>query len=286
MPPNPKNVKIGLIQMKMVPEPEKNLAHAISLIGKAAARGAKIICLPELFTTKYFAQHRGKAEQFSESIRGRTAEALSEAARKNKVVLVGGSIYEKAGGRLYNTSMVFDNTGRMLGKYRKIHIPHDEMYWEKDYFEGGDSGFKVFDTPYGKVGVLICYDQWFPEAARVNALMGAEIVFYPTAIGIVDGIEQAEGSWQDAWENVMRGHAIANGMFVCAVNRCGREEKISFWGGSFVCDAFGKTLGRAGNDEEVLVVDADLDLGRRVKEGWHFFENRRPESYSKLVEKK
>ncbi len=280
-------IKIGIIQMRMHDEPEKNLSHALDLIAKAAKKGAQIVCLPELFTAKYFAQekNRNAAAKYAEEMPGKTTAVLSAATRENQVVLVAGSVYEKSRGKMYNTSAVFDERGNMLGTYRKAHIPHDENYWEKEYFEPGDGGFSVFDTAYGKVGVLICYDQWFPEAARIEALMGAEIIFYPTAIGNVKGIERAEGSWQKAWENVMRGHAIANGIFVCAVNRAGREGKITFWGGSFVCDAFGKTLARAGKKEEVLVVEADLDLGRRVKGGWHFLENRRPEIYSALTGK-
>ncbi|VVB99440.1 Nitrilase [uncultured archaeon] len=288
MTSNAGKVKIALIQMRMAEEPGKNLAHALKLIARAAKAGARIVCLPELFTAKYFAQEkdRAAADKFAEEIPGRTTEALSRAARENKVVLIGGSIYEKAGGKLYNTSAVFDENGNMLGTYRKVHIPHDENYWEKEYFEQGDQGFKVFNTPYGNIGVLICYDQWFPEAARIEALMGADIIFYPTAIGNVDGIGQSEGSWQKAWENVMRGHSIANGIFTCGVNRARKERKIEFWGASFVCDAFGTTLRRAGKAETVLVVEADLDLGRRVKEGWHFFSNRRPGEYSQIAGKK
>ena len=287
MTSNATKVKIGLVQMRMRRSPEKNLAHALALVKEAAAQGAKIVCLPELFNATYFAQARDRAaaQKFAETVPGNTSEALAAAARENKIVLVGGSIYEKDGERLYNTSVVFGEDGAMLGKYRKVHIPHDERYWEKDYFDPGDLGFKVFETPYGKVGVLICYDQWFPEAARAEALMGADIIFYPTAIGNVEGIEQAEGNWQKAWENAMRGHSISNGVFTCGVNRSGKEDKIKFWGGSFVCDAFGTTLMRAGKAEAVLVVEADLDLGRMVKEGWHFLENRRPDAYSKLVEK-
>lgn len=288
MTSNAQKVKIGLVQMRMSASAEGNLAHALKLVARAARKGAKIVCLPELFSAEYFAQVHDKAgaEKYAETIPGKTTEALSRAAKENRVVLIGGSIYEKSDGKLYNTSVVFDENGTMLGSYRKTHIPHDEMYWEKDYFEPGDTGFKVFRTNYGNIGVLICYDQWYPEAARINALMGADIIFYPTAIGNVDGIEQAEGSWQKAWENVMRGHSIANGMFTCGVNRAGREGKMEFWGGSFVCDAFGTTLKRAAKNETVLVVEADLDLGRRVKEGWWFFHNRRPECYSKLIEKK
>ena len=276
-------LRVGLVQMRMDSVPEKNLARAIKLIGEAAKKGAKIACLPELFTSTYFAQQRGIAGKYAEEIPGKTTRALSEAARKNKIILVAGSIYEKSGGKFYNSSVVFGADGQTLGVYRKIHIPHDDLYWEKDYFAPGDQGFKVFQTPYCKIGVLICYDQWFPEAARINALMGADIIFYPTAIGNVKGITQSEGNWQKAWENVMRGHAIANGVCVCGVNRAGREERITFWGGSFACDAFGTTRKRAGKSEEVLIADINLDLGKAVKEGWGFMRNRRPECYSLLT---
>ncbi len=284
-----KKAVLGLVQMRMGEEPRKNLQKAIRMIGKAAEKGADIVCLPELFTAPYFAQHpgrKGEAKRYSEPVPGETTRALSQAARKNKVVLVGGSIYERDGAKLYNTSAVFDESGKLLGKYRKIHIPNDECFFEKGYFAEGNLGFRTFATSHGRIAPLICYDQWFPEAARAVALMGAEIVFYPTAIGTVKGISQAEGSWQAAWENVMRGHAIANGMAVAAANRCGIEGKMDFWGGSFVCDAFGKTLARAGRKEEVLVAKVDLGHGKAVREGWGFFRNRQPREYGIIARRK
>lgn len=265
---------------------KENLQHAIGMIGQAKELGAQVVCLPELFTAPYFAQASGGRRQASaqaEEVPGNTTAALSKAALENNVVVVGGSIYEKDGSHLYNTSTVFDQTGKLLGKYRKIHIPHDECFFEKDYFDEGNLGFKVFKTGAGSIGTLICYDQWFPEAARSEALMGADMVFYPTAIGTVRGIGQEEGSWQAAWENVMRGHAIANGMAVAAANRCGQEGKMDFWGGSFVCDAFGKTLARAGRGEEVLIAEIDLEHGKSVREGWGFLRNRRPSEYRRIT---
>ncbi len=259
------------------------------MIGSAAEGGARIVCLPELFTTPYFPQYKGsrpsdmEGSDWVDTVPGRTTKELASAAKENEVVLVGGSIYELAHGRLFNTSVVFDEQGRLLGRYRKTHIPHDESFYEQHYFEKGDTGFQVFDTSKGRIGVLICYDQWFPEAARAVALKGAEIVFYPTAIGTARGIRQSEGNWQQAWEGVMRGHAIANNMVVCGVNRSGREDKMSFWGGSFVCDAFGKTLKRAGRGEEIVLCKVDLDHGKEVREGWRFFYNRRPECYGALT---
>lgn len=282
-------VSLGLVQMEMEEEPAKNLKKAIRFIGEAAGKGAQIVCLPELFTTRYFPQKTKGRERlpdsYVETIPGDTTTALSKAASENNVALIGGSVYERSGKRLFNTSVVFDSKGKIIGTYRKMHVPQDEYFFEQDYFSPGDKGFQVMKVGGAKIGVLICYDQWFPEAARINALMGAEIVLYPTAIGTVDGIEQAEGNWQEAWENVMRGHAIANGIVVAAVNRVGKEGKMNFWGGSFVCDAFGKTLARAGNKEQVLVCDVDEEHGKEIREGWRFFYNRRPEAYSRLCKK-
>ena len=282
-------VTLGLAQMEMRSEPSRNLDRAVEMIAESKRMGADIVCLPELFTSTYFAQYSNSSRVEMdavplENIPGNTAERLSESARKNSIIVVGGSIYERDGTGRFNTCLTFDQEGRMLGKYRKVHIPHDENFYEQHYFTPGDLGFKVYDTQKGKIGTLICYDQWFPEAARINALMGAEMVFYPTAIGTVHGVEQEEGDWQQAWENVMRGHAIANGMVVAAVNRAGNEDHMDFWGGSFVCDAFGRTLVRAGAEEQVVTATIDLDHGRDVREGWRFFHNRRPDQYGKITE--
>jgi predicted amidohydrolase len=282
-------VVIGLVQMSMSPQPEANLSKAVKMIGEAAERGAEIICLPELFLTTYFPQYDTSGERKRETaphdtIPGKATEALSAAAQEHGVIVIGGSIYESAGDKLFNTAAVFDEQGTMLGKYRKTHIPHDEDFFEQSYFDRGDTGFRVFGTDKGRIGVMICYDQWFPEAARSNALLGADMVFYPTAIGTVRGIEQAEGDWHAAWENVMRGHAIANGMIVAACNRVGSEGDMEFWGGSFVIDAFGKTLARGSDREEIVLATVDLEHGEKVREGWRFFHNRRPECYSKIVD--
>ncbi|MFH1094730.1 MAG: nitrilase-related carbon-nitrogen hydrolase [Candidatus Micrarchaeota archaeon] len=294
-------ITLGLVQMRMGADAGANLSHALDLVAQAARKGASIVCLPELFDAPYFAQYEKesemgkKAARYAQTIPGPVSSALSSAAKKNKITLVGGSIYEKDAktGKLYNTSLTFGPDGKMLGLYRKIHIPHDPNFYEQDYFQKGDTGFKVFEAPSAgsgsraapaKISPLICYDQWYPEAARVCALMGADIIFYPTAIGVPDGTEQAEGPWQEAWENVMRGHAIANNVIVAAVNRAGREDQMEFWGGSFVCDAFGKTLASAGKQEEVLLVPVDLSHSQMVREGWRFFYNRRPDMYRKLLE--
>ncbi len=276
--------------MAMSSEVSDNLEKAVRMSEEAASKGADIICLPELFTTPYFPREedpQGNTERggLLSTIPGLATETLSDLAKRTGAIVIGGSIYEAAEDGLFNTATVFESDGRMLGKYRKTHIPHDECFYEQHYFTPGDTGFQVFPTSRGRMSVLICYDQWFPEAARCSALLGAEIIFYPTAIGTVRGVDQTEGDWQQAWENVMRGHAIANAVPVCAVNRVGDEGDSEFFGGSFVCDAFGRTLARAGKGEEVLLAEVNMDHGRRVREGWRFFHNRRPECYGALVQR-
>jgi agmatine deiminase len=283
-----REVTIGLVQMSMSQDSEMNLRKAVKLIGEAADKGAQVVCLPELFVTPYFPQYdtgegRGRESAYNETVPGPTTETLSKAAREYRITLIGGSLYERAEERLFNTAPVFDPQGGMMGIYRKTHIPHDEDFFEQSYFDPGDTGFRVFGTEHGRIGVMICYDQWFPEAARCNALLGAEMVLYPTAIGMVKDIDQWEGDWQQAWENVMRGHAIANGMIVAACNRVGTEDKMEFWGGSFIIDAFGKTITRGLADEGVVLATVDLDHGANVRKGWRFFPNRRPECYSEII---
>jgi len=271
--------------MSMSSDSEENGRKAIRMIYEASERGAQIVCLPELFTTLYFPrEEKIDASGLAETIPGKTTEILSKAAKEKNVVVVGGSIFEKEGGKFYNTSVVFDETGKIIGKYRKMHIPHDPLFYEKDYFEESKDGFKVFHTKYCTIGVLICYDQWFPEAARINALMGADLIFYPTAIGIPDGNAQEEGNWREAWTIVQRGHAVANSLVVAVVNRAGKEGNMNFFGGSFVSDQFGKILSEGGDKEKIIIAEIDLNLFKHVREGWRFFYNRRPESYKKLVE--
>lgn len=279
-----REVVVGLIQMSMGADARENLGKAVERIGEAAGKGAQIVCLPELFRSPYFPREEKSGMGYAEQVPGETGEALSEAAKRNKVVVVGGSVFEKDGGNFFNTSMVFSECGKLLGRYRKMHIPHDQNFFEQNYFKQGDLGYKVFKTSFGRVGVLVCYDQWFPEAARINALMGADIVFCPTAIGWVKGVEQVEGDWQEAWVTVQRGHAIANGIIVATVNRVGSEGNTTFWGGSFVCDAFGKIVAKGGLKEEVVVAEVDLEHGKDVREGWRFFYNRRPGTYKKIIE--
>ncbi len=273
-------ISVGLIQMKMKPDCDSNLSRALSMIGDASGKGADIVCLPELFNSLYFPREKESAA-VAETVPGATTKALSQAAREGGVVLIGGSIYEKSKRGNYNTSVIFGSDGKIIGKYRKVHIPQDTGFYEKDYFSGGRS-YTVARTGKARIGVLICFDQWYPEAARMNRLMGAEILFYPTAIGTVDGIEQAEGRWQEAWEGVQRGHAIANSLVVAAVNRAGAEGSTSFWGGSFIYDQFGKLIVRADDRERVVVADCDLDLGREVEKGWGFMRNRQPATYGRI----
>ena len=188
-------------------------------------------------------------------------------------------------GKYYNSAVIIDADGKILGAYRKVHVPNDPLFYEKNYFEAGDSGYCVHKTQYARVGVLICYDQWFPEPARINALKGAEIIFYPTAIGWIKGYTSSDGDWHDAWKTVQRANAIVNGVHVAAVNRVGEEGQLKFWGGSFVCDSFGKVLKEASDtNEEVLVVKVDLSKNKEIQEGWGFLKNRRPDTYNSLTE--
>ena len=279
------NIVLGLIQMSMSSDPEENIRKAVRMTHEASERGAQIVCLPELFTALYFPrEEKIDASGLAETIPGKTTDILSKAAKDNNVVLVGGSLFEEEGGKYYNTSVVFDESGKIIGKYRKMHIPHDPFFYEKDYFEESMDGFKVFHTKYGAIGVLICYDQWFPEAARINALMGADVIFYPTAIGVPEGNAQEEGNWQEAWTVVQRGHAVANSLVVAAVNRVGKEGNMNFFGGSFVSDQFGKVLSQGGDKEKIILAEIDMNLSKQVREGWRFFQNRRPDSYGKLIE--
>lgn len=277
-----KMVRLGLVQMKMVKDHDQNLSKAAQMVHEAANKGAQIVCLPELFSYLYFPQEEVSGEK-PEPIPNRTTEALSAAARRDKVVLVGGSVYESSKGRAYNTSVMFDVDGRIVGKYRKVHIPQDPSFYEQDYFDPG-ARYQVVDTRFGRIGTLVCFDQWYPEPARINKLMGAEILFYPTAIGTVDGVEQTEGDWQSAWEGVQRGHAIANSLVIAAVNRVGREGEMKFWGGSFVYDQFGTLLAKADSTEQVLLASCDLGLGSDVERGWGFMRNRKPRTYGKISE--
>lgn len=277
-------VSIGLIQTAVTKDIQENIQKAVLFVKKAAAEGAQIICLQELFNTIYFPQHeRLDVSRFAEPIPGDTVSIFSRLAKELDVVIIV-PLFEKAqNGSYYNSAVTIDAGGDILGIYRKIHIPFDKLFYEKNYFKDGDLGYKVYKTRFASIGVLICYDQWMPEAARINALMGAEILFYPTAIGWIKGHTSKDGDWHNAWETVQRGHAIANGVHVAAINRVGEEGSLKFWGGSFVSDAFGKVLKKASHDkEETLVVKVDLGMNKRIREGWGFLNNRRPDTYQPI----
>ncbi|NMB78625.1 MAG: peptidyl-arginine deiminase [Methanomicrobiales archaeon] len=275
-------VTIALLQMAVGNNPEEMLNKAREQAIRAAQAGASIICLPELFRTQYFPQHPGADPlAFAETIPGESTDAFCAIAKEHGVVIIV-PVFEKAhGGRFHNAAVVIDADGSILPPYRKIHIPQDPGFFEKGYFYPGDA-YRVYNTRHAKFAVLICFDQWFPEAARCVALEGADIIFYPTAIGHPNCSEPAEGNWQEAWELIQRSHAIANSVHVAAVNRVGREGRTKFFGGSFVCDAFGKILAKAGHSEEMLVAALDLSMNRSVQDSWGFFRNRRPDTYGRI----
>jgi N-carbamoylputrescine amidase len=283
-------VKVGLIQMRCGSSPAENLARAAGKVKEAAKRGARIICLQELFTSQYFCQVEDhKYFQLAEKVPGPTTHALGELSRQLGVVIVA-SLFERRGPGVYhNTAAIIDADGKYLGKYRKMHIPDDPLYYEKFYFTPGDLGFRAWDTAYGRIGVCVCWDQWYPEAARLTALHGAQILFYPTAIGWHPSEKKKLGKQQhDAWETIQRSHAIANGCFVAVPNRVGIEKPdggagIQFWGQSFVCAPSGKVLARAGAErEEILVVEIDLAEMEAQRTHWPFFRDRRIDAYAEI----
>ncbi|HVX11646.1 MAG TPA: carbon-nitrogen hydrolase [Pirellulales bacterium] len=284
----PSKVTIGLVQMNCTREKEPNLRKALSRIAEAAAAGAQIVCLQELFAGEYFCQSEDHARfGDAEPIPGPTSEALAAAAREHGVAIIGSLFERRAPGLYHNTAVVFDADGEQVGLYRKMHIPDDPLYYEKFYFTPGDLGFRSCDTRYGRAGVCVCWDQWYPEAARLTALTGAQILFYPTAIGWHPSEKAEFGvSQHSAWETMMRSHAIANGVFVAAVNRTGMEGNIEFWGASFVADPNGNVLARADhNAEATLVVECNLDQIDVVRTHWPFLRDRRIDAYGDLVKR-
>jgi N-carbamoylputrescine amidase len=260
---------------------ERSLADALGGVREAHARGARVICLGELFTSPYFCQVEDESYfRWAEPIPGPTTQAVSEVAAELGVVVITPLFERRSSGLYHNTAAVIGPRGELLGLYRKMHIPHDPQFYEKYYFAPGDLGFVTVETPWGRLGPLICYDQWFPEAARLSALGGAEILFYPTAIGWLPGEKVEQGASQlAAWQTIQKSHAIANGVFVAAVNRVGREgdagRGIEFWGHSLVCDPLGNVLAGAGLEEQVLVVECDLEAVERVRLSWPFLRDRR-----------
>jgi N-carbamoylputrescine amidase len=282
--------RVGLIQMACSRDPAENLAKAEWRIREAAGRGAQIICLEELFRSQYFCREEdARLFDLAETIPGPSSEALSRLARELNIVVIGSLFERRAPGVYHNTAVVIDSTGALLGLYRKMHIPDDPLYFEKFYFTPGDLGFRNFDTRYGRVAALVCWDQWYPEAARLAALGGAEVLFYPTAIGWHPSEKAKLGAAQhDAWRTIQRSHAIANGIYVAAVNRVGFEgppdHGIEFWGASFVADPFGRMLAEASHDrEEILVIECDRREIEEVRRNWPFLRDRRIDAYSGIV---
>ncbi len=283
-----KKITLGLIQSSVTKDIINNFQMTTKKIEEAANKGAQIVCLQELFKTIYFPQDKNiDASKFAELVTGSSIKTLSNLAADLNIVIIA-PIYEKGSkGKYFNTAVVIDADGRISGKYRKSHIPHDPFFYEKNYFTEGKSGYPVFRTKYASISVLICYDQWFPESARICALKGAEILIYPTAIGWIKNYNTSEGDWKIAWELIQRSHAIANGVHVAAVNRVGIENKIEFWGGSFVCDSFGNVLKKASNNkEEIIIEEIDLSMNKKIQEDWGFLKNRRPDSYKRICKKK
>lgn len=284
-PSGARTVVIGLVQTSTSPNKAANVDKALQGIAEAASRGAELVCLQELFASPYFCQEENAAAfELAEPLDGPTVEAVARAARERRVSVIAPVFERRAPGVYHNSIVVLGPEGERLGVYRKMHIPDDPQFMEKYYFAPGDLGFQTVRTPRAAVGPLICWDQWYPEAARLTALRGAEILFYPTAIGWLPEEKAEHGAAQrDAWQTIQRGHAIANGVFVAAVNRVGTEGTpercIEFWGHSFVCDPFGRVIAQAGDAEEVLVAECDLSGLEEVRQTWPFLRDRRIDAY-------
>jgi N-carbamoylputrescine amidase len=281
-------VALGLIQMRCTADPAVNLRTAVERVAEAAGQGAEIICLQELFATRYFCQvEDASLFDLAEEIPGPTTDALGRIAAAHRIVVVGSVFERRAPGLYHNTAVVIDADGALRGIYRKMHIPDDPLYYEKFYFTPGDLGFRSFEVRGARVGALVCWDQWFPEAARLTALSGAQLLCYPTAIGWHPREKAEFGAAQhEAWELVQRSHAVANGVFVAVVNRVGREDNLEFWGASFVADPFGRILARASHDrEEILVVHCDLGLIDQTRRNWPFLRDRRIDAYQDLLQR-
>jgi N-carbamoylputrescine amidase len=279
-------VKVGLIQMSCGTDKELNIEKTVARVRETAALGAKIICLQELFASVYFCWEENYDNfKLAEPIPGPSTKLFLDLARELDVVIVASLFEKRAEGVYHNTIAVIDADGKYLGKYRKHHIPDDPGYYEKFYFAPGDTDYKVFETKYGRIGTLICWDQWYPEAARITSLLGAQIIFYPTAIGWAASQPDDLNRLQyQAWQTIQRGHAIANGVFVVAVNRTGNEGEMKFWGGSFVSDPFGEVLYEAPHDrEEIHVQELDLTRIGEIRVHWPFLRDRRIDSYGPIL---
>ena len=287
--------KIALIQMRCGPEPEENFKRAIQFIRDAAKKGAQIVCLPELFQSQYFCQTEDhKNFDLAEAIPGKSTSVLGELARELGIVIVASLFEKRSAGVYHNTAAIIDTDGKLIGKYRKMHIPDDPLYHEKFYFAPGDLGFQAWMTAQGKIGVCVCWDQWYPEAARLTALRGAEILFYPTAIGWHPSEKKKFGATQySAWETIQRSHAIANGCYVAAANRVGHEvppraassgsDGIEFWGQSFICGPDGEVMAKGSvNREEIVMADVEWNRVNEHRTHWPFLRDRRVDAYAGL----
>ncbi len=291
MAPDARSFRVGLVQMSMSADPQANLEKAAAKVAEAAALGAQVVCLPEMYRTPYFCQREDAALfDLAEPADGPSAERLSAVARQAGVAVVVPIFEKRAPGLYHNSAVILDADGRRAGLYRKMHIPDDPAFYEKFYFTPGDLGFKAFDVRAGRIGTLICWDQWYPEGARLTALQGAQVLFYPTAIGWHPAEKAQHGAAQrDAWRTVQRGHAIANGVYVAAVNRVGHERTVpgeaglEFWGTSFLCDPFGVVIAEASVDrEEILVGEVSAPRIEEVRRGWPFLRDRRIDAYAGL----
>jgi N-carbamoylputrescine amidase len=288
--PSESKTKVGLIQMRCGPVPEKNFVRALEFIRDAAKQGAQIVCLPELFRSQYFCQtEEHKYFELAEEVPGRSTIALEKLARQLGLVIVASLFEKRSAGVYHNTAAIIDADGKLLGKYRKMHIPDDPLYHEKFYFTPGDLGFRAWDTARGKIGVCVCWDQWYPEAARLTALRGAEIIFYPTAIGWHPGEKKEFGRAQhSSWETIQRSHAIANGCYIAVPNRVGQEapgggQGIEFWGQSFICGPDGEIMAKASVDrEEIVLADVDWRCVNEQRTHWPFLRDRRVDAYTEI----
>jgi N-carbamoylputrescine amidase len=284
----PNKIKIGVVQLSCKKEKDTNIGKTIEGIKQAAAKGAQVVCLQELFSSLYFCETEDhKNFELAEPIPGPTTELIQKTAKELGVVVIASLFEKRAAGIYHNTAIVVDADGSYLGFYRKNHIPDDPGFYEKFYFTPGDTGYKVFNTKYGKLGVLVCWDQWYPEGARIPSLMGAEILFYPTAIGWeLETSNEINNEQFNAWRTIQLSHAIANGVHVVAANRVGIEGITKFWGGSFVSNPFGSILAQASHDkEEIIVQEVDLDENQHYRSIWPFLRDRRIDTYNDILKR-
>jgi N-carbamoylputrescine amidase len=299
MTSNARKYNLGLVQMRMGPDPEANFGSAVRHVREAARLGANVVCLPELFRAQYFCQREDiRLFDLAETIPGPSTTRLGEVAREARVVVIASLFERRAPGLYHNTAVTLNVDGTIASVYRKMHIPDDPLYYEKFYFAPGDLGFKAVDTAFGRVGTLVCWDQWYPEGARLTALQGAEVLFYPTAIGWHPAEKDEFGAAQyDAWQTVQRAHAIANGVYVAAVNRVGHEQGdilgnrapgpgLEFWGGSFLADPFGRVIAKASHDtEEIVLGEVDMALLEDTRRNWPFLRDRRIDAYGPITQR-